>query len=180
MESPSTDGSNNVEIVGNAIDSSDASSSAPSSWVSDSWALHEFDADSGINQKFVQVMRLWVEHVNEHLGGVAKYVRQTLSQDETFRRNYCKWLWETFPEDESTLYQHSDDIPRVQSRDDLSFTPPGIVHVCTLGYEESCTLKPFPAQLTCRELVHQYMIDGFNTLGEPLLITQPLEIKEKS
>ena len=72
--------------------------------------------------KFVQVIELWVAHVNKVAGGAARHSRNELN-NEDMRQEYAGWLWLTFPECSDSLYQHTDDVPCVVNKEDLSFTP---------------------------------------------------------
>ena len=98
-------------------------------------------------------------------------------KEKADREAFASWLIDTFPEKDSLLYVHSSDIASVPEAD-LATEMPSCVHVGSLGHDALVSLKPPPGRDVFKKLADEILLDGFVTSGEPLLITQPDELKD--
>lgn len=104
-------------------------------------------------------------------GGPAQYLTQQL-KDQRDLNEFGQWLWEYFPEADDTCYHHSHTIPPIKDLSEIAASTPTCVHVAALGFSSLCSLKPPPEFGLFNNLVEQYLLHGFMTSNEPLLIVQ--------
>ena len=50
------------------------------------------------------------------------------------------------------------------------------MHVAQLGFDSKCSIKGPPNNIKVKELIGHYLVDGFATMLEPLVVTQPAEL----
>jgi hypothetical protein len=53
----------------------------------------------------------------------------------------------------------------------------GCLRIATMGFFQGCSTKPPPDAKVANELIELILMDGFATQNEPLLVTQPTELK---
>ena len=130
-------------------------------------------SSSGGNEQmeFKKAMQSWCQEIIDEHGGPEQYLKNMLPSVED-RADFAKHLWETYPEQEDTVYAHGSLLPAVEEGE-RGKTLPTVVHVGALGYDRLCSVKPEPQAKVCKELVELILQDGFVTSGEPLLVTQP-------
>ena len=93
--------------------------------------------------------------------------------DSSDRDEFAKRMWLHWPEADDAMYHHGRSLPAV-SDDDMAHTPPVCVHVAALGYSrKQSSLKPPPGTDLFGQLLEQYLLDGFMTSGDPLLVVLP-------
>ena len=91
-------------------------------------------------------------------------------------------MWDTFPESEEVLYHHKASLPSC-TEDEISSTPPLVIHVAALGMDKTCSLKPPPGKAQCSSQCEQYLTEGFlsNTqFAGPLLVLPRVVPEDKS
>ncbi|CAK0804884.1 unnamed protein product [Prorocentrum cordatum] len=87
------------------------------------------------------------------------------------------WLWSTFVEKDDIFYQHTTNMELAETERDVNPSCFMSAHVCTLGYEESSSLKPPPGKAKSTQLLEQFLLDGFITTTEPPTINLPDGLK---
>lgn len=134
----------------------------------------ELDADASSNDDVVlDAMR---DILKRH-GSPERYLGAMLG-DATQRASFSEWLWMAFPEKDDIIYEHADSLTYTSDESELAKMPPMCFHVSQLGYHPSTSLKADTGGQTAMLLVEQYLKDGFMTQLEPLLITQPNELRD--
>ena len=104
----------------------------------------------------------------EDCGGPTQYLAAALA-DGYSAVEFVNWLWDTFPELDNVYYSHKGLDP-VQEGDEGTATG-SIVHVAALGFDEACSVKPPCGSDLCGKLQAQYVVEGFVTSSQPLLVT---------
>ena len=115
--------------------------------------------------------------IGKKCGGPLQYLLQEMPSNKE-KAVFVKWLWETFPEQDDTYYNHG----LLESvRDDVIATStPLCIHIAALGFHQTCSLKPSPGQEVFNELLEQFVVDGFVTAGDPLLVNHCVELVAES
>ena len=106
----------------------------------------------------------------DKFGGPGQFLRNKLDT-EGARKAFADYLVEKFPEDAHQQYETTDPLTAVIP-EEISSTPPLCVHVSALGYDEDCSLKPFPPMDVFREHIEQFIQDGFLSAGDPLIASE--------
>ena len=98
-----------------------------------------------------------------------------LVRSTEIRNAFAEWLWKTFPESDDQVYHHDTLIPAVPEAD-FAQQLPTCFHVSAFGYEHGCSIKPPPGKDVFLQLCDRYLLEGFVTSSQPLLVVQPAEI----
>ena len=120
------------------------------------------------SQKLVDAILDDVSQSLEATGGPSQYL------EGVDHEAFCKWLWDTFAEDDRVIYHHEALLPPVPEAD-LAATPPLVVHCAALGFSPICSMKPPCGVRHCLDMVEQYLLQGFVTSGidpGPLVVTE--------
>ena len=67
-------------------------------------------------------------------------------------------------------------LPVVTCDEELAHTPPQAFHLSSFGYAACASLKDPPGPQLWKLLLEFYLLDGFKTSNEPLLVSQPDEL----
>ena len=102
-------------------------------------------------------------------GGPVQYLEAVLQHGNA--QEFLTWLWDTFGELDDVFYTHKN-LVRVNEAEEGSVTA-SVVHVCALGFTECCAVKPPCGPDLCKKLQAQYVVEGFVTASQPLLVTVP-------
>jgi len=158
-------------MLGPAPFSPGASTEGGSSVAAASWSRPENlmqVEDAALEAFKVELQQKVVKHIKDV--GVTAYIKKWLSTPQS-RTELAKYLYETFPELDSVLYHHDRRIPPV-SEADMGDSTPVPVHISMLGFCEDCSNKPYPGEEVFCQLSDQFLVDGFVTSSEPLLVSQ--------
>ena len=98
--------------------------------------------------------------------------QEALTVSLKLRNAYAQWLWEEFPESCDTAYHHHGLLPSVTEAD-MGNTPPLCVHVTSLGYDRTTSMKQPVGEDVFLKLTERYILDGFITSSEPGWVVQP-------
>lgn len=137
--------------------------------------LTEANGPHGVESNMVKkkLTEALAEKYTAH-GGPANFVR-AMYPDEVSQNNYAAWLLSVFPESDDALYQHDREIPMCPFAE-CAMTTPVRLHCSTLGFDLSCSMKPYVGTEVGLQLVDQILMDGFLTSADPLFIIQPSEL----
>ena len=102
-------------------------------------------------------------------GGPVQYLK-TMLPDLPSQSDFAQYLWNYFPESDEHFYTTTHMLPPV-SGDNLAEAPL-CVHVAVLGFHTTCSLKPPPGSAKTIAMAEQYVVDGFCSQGDPVLVVQ--------
>ena len=124
--------------------------------------------------RFNDQMQAAMQRLVKEWGGPAQYLQAHLNGIPA-KNEFARWLFKTFPLADDTLFQNHMNIDAV---DDETRTSKAALcyHVAALGYDEKCSIRPPPEAVTCLLLADQYLVDGFITSSDPLLILPKPEL----
>ena len=105
-------------------------------------------------------------------GGPRQYLLAQLP-DHSSQNAFAHWLWTEFPERDDIFYNHNQTFETLATEAEMATSSPLIFHVAALGYLTKCSHKPPPGMQKFGLLLEQYLLDGFVTSTEPLLLSQP-------
>ena len=87
---------------------------------------HDLDESSAF-------MKTWLDKMQNLLSGLpgpTAYLEKALSN---CKQEFVDWLWNSFPEKDDVLYQHSSPIPDV-TEEMMGQNPPTALHLVSLGF----------------------------------------------
>lgn len=149
---------------------SDAASSVDTSLAPSTLAISE--PLMGVKMKIMEGM----ESMCARYGGPVQYLTAML-RDSASHVEFLDHLTTAYPESEEHLYTSCAKLPPV-SDGDLGAVIPLCVHVAVLGFDVSCSLKPPPGHARTLGLAEQYVVDGFCSQGDPLLLVQSRSVHD--
>ena len=126
---------------------------------------HDLDESSAF-------MKTWLDKMQNLLSGLpgpTAYLEKALTN---CKQEFVDWLWNSFPEKDDVLYQHSSPIPDV-TEEMMGQNPPTALHLVSLGFCDASSLKPQPGRDHTLQLIGMYLKDGFITTSDQLLCCQP-------
>lgn len=111
-------------------------------------------------------------HVKEDLRGAVTdgpvgYLQSKLASMEQ-RKEFADYLVRALPEKMDVGYTYGEITPVPEA--EMGNALPVAMHVAMLGFEPDCTLKTVPGHGSFTELIDQFLMDGFVTSSEPLLV----------
>ena len=152
---------------------------------SNAWALPD-SSDASIDRGVCKQIHDSMNCIGDKYGGPHNYLREhfdlepvgeaQMSASISNRDAFAMWLAHEFPEADQCVYHNQTHLPALKSENDMAVQIPLCFNVWKLGYDKACSLKPPPGKKVFLELVERYLMEGFKTANEPLLITQPSEI----
>ena len=153
---------------------------------SNAWALPEcVSGDDHITRAVCKRIHDSMICIGDKYGGPYNYLREhfdlepwgedQMSASIQKRNSFAMWLARGFPEADQCVYHNQTHVP-AHNLNDMATQIPLCFNVWKLGYDQACSLKPPPGKKLFLELVERYLMEGFKTANEPLIITQPNEI----
>ena len=126
------------------------------------------DAKAGVRWARTFLVPAMRKALQEH-GGPQQFLMTKMPFEDDWVE-YAKILWEMF----SPLETHPPALDVMQlpmhhpGRQDSA---PGIVHLASLDFTHSCSLKGAPSLKVSLQLLEEIVTDGFVSAGEPILVT---------
>jgi hypothetical protein len=117
---------------------------------------------------FPQALRTKAADVFSSLGGPKQYLVKTWGHRA---QDFADALFHQLPLLPQVLYTMPKEMPTVAESERAS-KPCLPVHVGALAFEEDCSLKGPPTITTALALIDEYLVDGFVTSTEALLVQQ--------
>ena len=143
---------------------------------SNDWALDPFSDPS--SELFMKHSKAAMRDIINTYGSAFGFLKFHLKLDPEgqealtvslkLRNAYAQWLWEEFPESCDTAYHHHGLLPSVTEAD-MGNTPPLCVHVTSLGYDRTTSMKQPVGEDVFLKLTERYILDGFITSSETWL-----------
>ena len=140
---------------------------SPSGSSAAAWAIPPSALPSA-QEAFVKRMTVEMENIGKTYGGPLQFL-MTLATDEI--NAFADHLFQTYFERDDVAYHTEARIPPT-TEEEMGSVPPVAVGVHTLGFSKDCTMKPPPGRSLFNLLIEQYLLDGFVTSSEPLLVAQ--------
>jgi len=156
---------------GRSLQSADAAwglaDSAPSEGLLDPVLIRRLSFNDRVRKEFVA-------QVLKKAGGVQQYLEAVLPSAVN-RDDFRDCLLTTFPPMGTVSYQDKSPIPSVpEGSEDLQL--PMLLHVSFFGYSAMASTRGAPGIDTSSRLLEQFMVDGFVSATEFIIVNHPVEL----
>jgi hypothetical protein len=110
----------------------------------------------------------------ETAGSPALWLQNHYTPDQ--RMNFALALRAMLPLQDDIEYFDRKDIPSVpeERRPGVGVTS---VELLTCGFDKCCSFKPGVSKAVAKQLLGEYLVDGFVTADDPLRIRQPVDLR---
>eukprot|EP00438_Fugacium_kawagutii_P012481 Skav236403 [mRNA] locus=scaffold1702:119198:123414:- [translate_table: standard] len=119
-----------------------------------------------------------LDEVFDKYGNITSYLEETIGADDAKATQFILFLDELCSEG-AAYYNASKVLPAQNLRSDEVITddlPRVKLHAACLGFSVKSSIKGAPNNVKVKEMISFYLLDGFVTSLEPLVVTQPADL----